>query len=219
MSATRIIAVRHGETAWNVDTRIQGQLDIALNDKGRWQAERVGATLGEESIARIYSSDLCRAHATAQAIARHAHEPLAREVQVHIGLRERGFGSFEGRTYAEIEAQWPQESLRWKRRDPDFAPPGGETPLQVHARVQRTVNEIASQHLGELIVLVAHGGVMDMLYRLATNQPIGTTRTWELHNAAINRLLWTPDALTLVGWADTHHLDDGVLDDSSVVSD
>ena len=218
MGATRIIAVRHGETAWNVDTRIQGQLDIALNDKGRWQAERVGAALADEGVMRIYSSDLSRAHATAQAIARHAREPLAREVQLHTGLRERGFGTFEGQTYAEIEAQWPQESLRWKRRDPDFAPPGGETPLQVHARVQRTVNEIASQHLGELIVLVAHGGVMDMLYRLATQQPIGSTRTWELHNAAINRLLWTPDALTLVGWADTHHLDEGPLDDSSVLS-
>lgn len=219
MGATRIIAVRHGETAWNVDTRIQGQLDIALNDKGRWQAERVGAALAEEAVARIYSSDLSRAHATAQAIARHAHEPLAREVQLHTGLRERGFGTFEGQTWAEIETRWPQESLRWRRRDPDFAPPGGETPLQVHARVQRTLNEIASQHLGELIVLVAHGGVMDMLYRLATQQPIGSTRTWELHNAAINRLLWTPDALTLVGWADTHHLDEGALDDNSVVSD
>ncbi|MDP3653196.1 MAG: histidine phosphatase family protein [Rhodoferax sp.] len=219
MGATRIIAVRHGETAWNVDTRIQGQLDIALNDKGRWQAERVGAALAEEAVVRIYSSDLSRAQATAQAIARHAREPLARAVQLHTGLRERGFGTFEGQTYAEIEAQWPEASLRWKRRDPDFAPPGGETPVQVHARVQRTVNEIARQHLGELIVLVAHGGVMDMLYRLATQQPIGSTRTWELGNAAINRLLWTPDALTLVGWADTHHLDEGVLDDSSVVSD
>ena len=213
MGATRIIAVRHGETDWNVDTRIQGQLDIDLNARGRWQAERVGAALAEESIARIYSSDLARAHATAQAIARHA--PQAREVQLHTGLRERGFGTFEGQTYAQIEARWPEESRRWRRRDPDFAPPGGETPLQVHARVAHTLQALASQHLGELIVLVAHGGVMDMLYRLATQQSVGAPRTWELGNAAINRLLWTPDALTLVGWADTQHLEASTLDETS----
>ncbi len=215
MGATRIIAVRHGETDWNVDTRIQGQLDIDLNARGRWQAERVGAALAEEPIARIYSSDLARAHATAQAIARHAHAPQAREVQLHTGLRERGFGTFEGQTYAQIEARWPEESSRWRRRDPDFAPPGGETPLQVHARVAHTLQALASQHLGEQIVLVAHGGVMDMLYRLATQQSVGAPRTWTLGNAAINRLLWTPDAVTLVGWADTQHLDTPTRDETS----
>ncbi len=215
MGATRIIAVRHGETAWNVDTRIQGQLDIDLNEKGRWQAERVGQALADETIHRVYSSDLSRAHATARAIARHASAPAAREVQLHTGLRERGFGTFEGQTWADIETQWPEESRRWRQRDPHFAPPGGETPLQVHARVAQTVAAIAAQHLGEQIVLVAHGGVMDMLYRLATQQELHAPRTWELGNAAINRLLWTPDALTLVGWADTRHLDEAALDESS----
>jgi probable phosphoglycerate mutase len=216
MAATRIIAVRHGETAWNVDTRIQGQLDIGLNDHGLWQAERVGAALTDEGIDHIYSSDLQRAHSTAQAIARHTANPEVRAVHLHTGLRERGFGSFEGLTWADIALKWPDESRRWKQRDPDFAPPGGETPLQLLARVSQTVNEIASQHMGEHIVLVAHGGVMDMLYRLATRQELHAPRTWELGNAAINRLLWTPDALTLVGWADTRHLDATALDESSI---
>jgi probable phosphoglycerate mutase len=66
---------------------------------------------------------------------------------------------------------------------------------------------LAAQHLGSQIVVVAHGGVMDMLYRLATRQTVSASRTWELGNTAINRLLWTPDGLTLVGWADTRHLD------------
>ncbi len=215
MNATRIIAVRHGETAWNVNTRIQGQLDIALNDKGRWQAQRAGRALADESIDRIYSSDLMRAHATAQAIANHSSNPAARQVHLHTGLRERGFGTFEGQTWADIEINWPDESRRWRQRDPHFAPPGGETPLQLRERVSRTVNELAAQHLNEQIVLVAHGGVMDMLYRLATQQDIGAPRTWELGNAAINRLLWTPDALTLVGWADTRHFDEGTLDEIS----
>jgi len=215
MTATRIIAVRHGETAWNVDTRIQGQLDIGLNDKGRWQAERVGLALAEEAIDRIYSSDLSRALATAQAIAARAGNPAARTVQLHRGLRERAFGTFEGQTWAQIETDWPEESRRWRQRDPDFAPPGGETPLQVRERVAAAVETLAQPHLGQCIVLVAHGGVMDALYRLATRQDFSAPRTWELGNAAINRLLWTPEGLTLVGWGDTAHLDDAALDEST----
>ena len=202
--ATRIIAVRHGETDWNVATRLQGQLDIGLNDKGRWQARRVAQALADETLDAVYSSDLSRAHATARAIAA-AQADLA--VQTHTGLRERGFGKFEGHTYAAIEAQWPDESRLWRIRDPSFAPEGGESPLQVMARVEQTVNGIAARHPGQQIVLVAHGGVMDMLYRLATQQSVSAPRTWELGNTAINRLLWTPEALTLVGWSDTRHLD------------
>ncbi len=215
MPVTRIIAVRHGETAWNVDTRIQGQLDISLNDRGLWQAERVGEALADESIDRIYSSDLQRAHTTAQAIARHAAQASAREVQLHTGLRERGFGTFEGQTWADIAEKWPEASRRWKQRDPHFAPPGGETPTQLLARVQTTVDDIAARHLGEHIVLVAHGGVLDMLYRLATRLELHAPRTWHLGNAAINRLLWTPDGLSLVGWGDARHLEDDPLDETT----
>jgi probable phosphoglycerate mutase len=215
MKATRIIAIRHGETAWNVDTRIQGQLDIGLNPRGQWQAQRVAQALADEPIACIYSSDLARAWSTAQAIAQQTRNPSARAVRPHTGLRERAFGTFEGQTWADIETRWPEESRRWRQRDPHFAPPGGETPLQVRERVQDAVNTIAAQHLGELIVVVAHGGVMDVLYRLATRQDIHAPRTWELGNAAINRLLWTPEGLSLIGWADTHHLDEATLDETS----
>ena len=210
-TATRIIADRHGETAWNVDTRIQGQLDIGLNDTGRWQAQRVAQALSDETLDAVYSSDLSRAHATAQAIAGSAVRPLP--VQTHTGLRERAFGKFEGQTYAAITEQWPEEARLWRIRDPDFAPVGGESPLQVLARVASTVDEIASRHLEQQIVLVAHGGVMDMLYRLATQQSVSAPRTWALGNTAINRLLWTPEGLTLVGWSDTRHLDGAQRDE------
>jgi probable phosphoglycerate mutase len=213
MTPTRIIAVRHGETAWNVDTRIQGQLDIGLNEKGQWQAERVGHALAEETFVRVYSSDLMRAHHTALAIARHNKQLKDREVHMNPGLRERGFGKFEGHTYAAIEEQWPDESRRWRQREPDFAPAGGESPVQVMDRVERTITALAAPHSGEQIVVVAHGGVMDMLYRLATRQTVRAARTWELGNTAINRLLWTPEGLTLVGWSDTRHLDETALDE------
>ncbi len=216
MSATRIIAVRHGETDWNVAKRIQGQMDIALNAHGQWQAQRVGAALRDDSIDAIYSSDLVRALATAQAIAQHTQAQGLAAVRTHTGLRERGFGLFEGHTYSAIEEQWPEQSRRWKHRDPEFAPAGGESPLQLMQRVRQTVNQIAEQHAGQQIVLVAHGGVLDMLYRLATQQSVNAARTWELNNTAINRLLWTPETLTLVGWADVRHLDAATLDENAV---
>ncbi len=210
----RITAVRHGETAWNVDTRIQGQMDIGLNARGQWQAQQLGAALAEHGLNHIYTSDLARAHHTALAIAGHAG--IAPEaVALHAGLRERAFGVFEGRTHAEIEAQWPQDAQRWRQRVPDWAPQGGESPLQLRQRVAHTVAQIAARHPGEHIALVAHGGVLDMLYRLATGQEVNAVRTWELGNCAINRLLWTPEGLTLVGWADTGHLETAARDETT----
>ena len=209
---TRIIAIRHGETAWNVDTRIQGQLDIGLNDTGRWQAKRVAQALAAEPIQAIYASDLSRAWETANEVAKTTRV----NPQSEPALRERGFGIFEGKTYQEIEAQWPDQALQWRKRHPDFAPDGGESLLVMRDRILSVVNRLAAQHTGELIVMVAHGGVMDALYRLATGQDIQAARTWQLGNAAINRLLWTPDGMTVVGWADTLHLDNNEALDETV---
>ena len=213
MQATRIIAVRHGETAWNVDTRIQGQLDIALNEKGRWQAQRLARSLAaSEPMAALYSSDLLRARDTARSIA----DATGLAVVTEPGLRERAFGKFEGKTFAELEAAWPEETLRWRQRDPDWAPPGGESLKAMRDRVLRTVQKLAARHLGEQIVLVTHGGVLDALYRAAAGLDVRAPRTWLLGNASINRLLWTPDSLTVVGWSDTAHLENEWTDEAAV---
>ncbi|MDB5966179.1 MAG: Phosphoglycerate mutase [Polaromonas sp.] len=210
--ATRIIAVRHGETAWNVDTRIQGQLDIPLSDTGRWQAARLADALKDEPLTAVYASDLSRAWETAQFLAR-AH---GLEVMPELALRERGFGEFEGKTFAEIETLLPEQSMRWRKRDPDFTPTGGESLHALRRRVVQAAERLAARHPGELIALVGHGGVMDVLYRAATRLDIQAPRTWALGNAAINRLLWTPEGLTLVGWADSQHLDDdSAVDETS----
>lgn len=212
MQATRLIAIRHGETAWNVATRIQGQLDIALNARGRWQAAQVAQALQGEPVQAVYASDLKRAWATAAAIA----QTSATALTAHAGLRERGFGEFQGQTHADIEANWPEHALRWRQRDPDWAPPGGESLAELRERIRRTVDELAAAHLGQQIVLVAHGGVLDALYRLATGQAIQAPRSWPLGNATINRLLWTPEGLSLVGWSDARHLDaEPVRDETS----
>src|SRR6476619_911781 len=104
MDPTRIIAVRHGETAWNADARIQGQRDIGLNETGRWQARQVGRALADEPISAVYSSDLERAHATAESLSQVKGIPVI----PHQGLRERSFGMFEGKTFEEIHDTWPE---------------------------------------------------------------------------------------------------------------
>jgi probable phosphoglycerate mutase len=212
MEATRIIAVRHGETAWNADSRIQGQRDIGLNDTGMWQARRVGAALAGEEITAVYSSDLGRAHQTAQEISDATGIPVVPS----RGLRERRFGMFEGKTFDEIHATWPEHAQNWRRRLPDWQPPeGGESLTELRERVHRTMTELAEKHPGEQIVVVAHGGVLDALYRIATGQEVNSPRTWELPNGAINRLLWTTEGFTLVGWSDTQHLDAEAEDDAT----
>jgi probable phosphoglycerate mutase len=214
MEPTRILAIRHGETAWNVDTRLQGHLDIPLNEEGLRQAEHLARALAErEEVNAIYASDLSRAHATAQAIAK----AMGHTVSTHMGLRERHFGVFQGRTFGEVESELPDHAWHWRKRTPDWSPPeGGESLLVLRERIVRTVDELAARHAGQQIVLVAHGGVLDILYRAATRLDLQAPRTWELTNTAVNRLLWSPQGLSLVGWGDTSHLDALGQDESSV---
>ena len=207
--ATRILAIRHGETAWNVEGRIQGQLDVPLNDMGRWQVHRLALALAGEDVAAIYASDLLRAMETAQAVARGCGRPVVTDP----GLRERGFGIFEGLSYAEINQRWPEQAERWRRRDPTFGAPDGETLNRFYERSIATAARLAALHPGQTIALVSHGGVMDCLYRAASRVALDAPRSWQLGNAAINRLLYTPQGFTLVGWSDICHLDDDSLDE------
>ncbi len=211
-AVTHLIAVRHGETAWNTESRIQGHTDIPLNRTGLWQAERVGSALASEPVQAIYSSDLQRARLTAQAIGRTLGVPL----QLEAGLRERHFGELEGLTHDEVHARWPEQASRWRQRDPAYGPRGGETLTEFHQRCVGQLMRLAQRHLGQTIVVVAHGGVLDCFYRAANGIDLTAPRSWTIANATINRLLYSPDGLTMVGWADDGHLAGvGGLDESS----
>jgi 2,3-bisphosphoglycerate-dependent phosphoglycerate mutase len=201
--ATRILAIRHGQTAWNADSRIQGHTDIALDDVGEWQAQRLALALGEDELQAIYSSDLMRARQTAAPLA--AHNGL--QARVDAGLRERGFGEFEGLSFKQIEQRWPDQAEAWRRRDPDFGARGGEVLRDFRDRVLAAVTRLARSHRGQSIALVTHGGVLDLLYREATRLALDAPRTWQLANASINRLLHSGEGLVLVGWADVGHLE------------
>jgi len=203
MQSTRIIAIRHGETDWNVQTRIQGHIDIELNAHGVWQASRLPLGLAHEEIAHVYTSDLSRAKMTAHAFAK----PMGLATTEVRDLRERHFGVFEGITWQELEERHPSEARAWKSRDPHWTPAEGESLEMLRARIVNVIERLASQHLGEQIAMVTHGGVLDVLYRLATHQFDQSPRTWTLGNTFINRLLWSKEGLHLVGWGDNAHLE------------
>jgi probable phosphoglycerate mutase len=208
--ATRIVAIRHGETTWNVQTRIQGQLDIGLNETGRRQAQRLAAACAGERLDAIYSSDLARAWDTARAVARGA----GLEVRTDAGLRERSFGIFEGLTFSEVQRRYPDQAQRWRRREAGFAPDGGEALQAFYGRAVATVAALAAQHRGQHIAVVTHGGVLDALYRAASRVALDAPRTWQLGNASINRLLASDDGFVLVGWDDAVHLEEPVPGES-----
>lgn len=203
-AATRVIAVRHGETDWNAALRIQGHTDIALNARGRAQAARLVQALADEDLHAVYSSDLGRAHHTALGCA----QARGLAVQHDLGLRERGFGTFEGQTFEQIEQRWPDQARRWRQRDPGFAPAGGESLDTFYARCVGACAALAQRHRGQAILVVAHGGVLDCLYRAATRLALDAPRSWQLGNAAVNRLLHSEAGFTLVGWNDSRHLDE-----------
>ena len=204
---TRLFVLRHGQTAWNAEMRIQGHVDEPLDDTGRWQADRLAKALAGEDLTFVYSSALQRARATAQPLAAATGAPLVTDPR----LRERGFGRFEGQTYAEIERLWPDEAERWRRREAGFGPGGGEVLEPFYARCVDTVLELAAAHPGQAIAIVAHGGVLDCLYRAAVGVDLSAPRSWKIGNATINRLLFNGERLQLVGWNDTGHLEDDLL--------
>ncbi len=204
LQPTRVFAIRHGQTAWNASGRIQGHTDVGLDDTGRWQAGRMAQSLADESLAAIYSSDLARAYDTATALALVTGVP----VQTDVALRERAFGHFEGETFSAIQQRWPEQAQRWLRREADFEPGGGESLAAFSQRCVAAASRLAARHAGAAIALVAHGGVLDCLYRAAVGVELNAPRGWQLGNATVNRLLFNGQRFTLVGWDDTAHLQD-----------
>lgn len=200
---THVFALRHGQTAFNATQRIQGHLDIGLDATGRWQAERLGEALADAGIVAVHSSDLARARETAAPLAR----ALGLAVVAHADLRERHFGRLEGLSYAEIEQRFPEDARRWRQREPGFGPGGGESLQVFSARVLEVFTRLAEVHRGQTIAVVAHGGVLDCLYRAAQGIELQAPRTWQLANAAVNRLLWTGEGFRVVGWDDRRHLE------------
>jgi probable phosphoglycerate mutase len=213
MPTTDIVLIRHGETAWNLERRLQGHLDIALNAEGVRQAGALASTLAREHFDLLAASDLQRARQTAAAIARARDVPL----RLDPALRERCYGGFEGLLYSEIERRFPAEFAAWQARNIDAVlPPGasrGETFRQFHARATSALLAWAADHPGQRLAMVAHGGVLECAYRSALGLDLATPRTFKIPNASINRFSVTNGVLALHSWGEVDHLSPAVLDE------
>lgn len=210
---TTVLLVRHGETAWNAERRLQGHLDIALNAAGARQAAAVARALASVQIDAVISSDLQRASETAQEIATVHQLP----VQVQRELRERCYGGFEGLLYTEIAQRFPHEFAKWQARDVDAVLPTGanlgESFRQFYARATSAILAQAARHPGQTIVLVAHGGVLECAYRCALGMPLETPRTFAIPNASINRFTLQDGKLALSSWGEVDHLQQVSMDE------
>ncbi|ENO85285.1 histidine phosphatase family protein [Thauera linaloolentis] len=210
-NSCRICLIRHGETAWNAERRLQGHLDIPLNETGLAQAEAVARRLQAfgQGFAALYCSDLQRARQTAAAIThRHALEAIQ-----DGRLRERHYGLFQGLTYGEAEQCHPELYRRFKAREPEFGfPEHGESLGAFSARVHAALHDIADHHAGQAVLVVTHGGVLDIVHRLASGEPLSTPRDFPIPNAALNWVEHTNGAWRLLAWADEGHLG-GALDE------
>lgn len=204
MTVTRICLVRHGETDWNAERRLQGQLDIPLNGNGRQQAARLADALKQAAhpFAALYSSDLQRAASTAAPIA----QQLGLTVSTLPELRERHFGALQGVTLNQGPSQQPHAWHGYSQREPAHDLGGGESLLAFSARVHHALARLAAEHHGQSILLVSHGGVLDMAYRLASGQPLTAQRAVPIPNAALNWLGVDAAQWSIIEWADQRHL-------------
>jgi probable phosphoglycerate mutase len=210
MTTTRFCLVRHGETDWNAERRLQGHTDIELNTRGLAQATQMARALKNMNFEFdvLYTSDLQRARQTAKAI-----ESLYSLSAIgHSALRERNLGALQGLTLNEAPNIEPDLWQAHLSRDIHQEMRGGESILQFSSRIKFALDEIQKSHAGKTILLVSHGGALDMMYRIASNQALDSEKVVAVPNASLNWISHDGLSWKVENWADTSHLDSLALD-------
>lgn len=206
-AGTELLVIRHGETDWNREQRFQGQLDVPLNATGQAQAAALAARLAGEPWPLLVASDLQRAQQTAEPLAKawgQAGLPLV------SGLREQAFGVLEGLNAATARSRHAAEWEAWLRFEADYAlPGGGESNQAFSQRVLAAVAALVAAHPVPRIAVVTHGGVLDMLWRAASAEPLAGPRRCAIPNTGLNRLRWKGGRLSVLAWADAAHWPQG----------
>lgn len=205
--STEILIIRHGQTDWNKRKLLQGHSDIPLNEKGMSQALSLAEILEKESLDSIFSSDLMRAAATANEIAKR-HDLT---VSADAGLRERCYGIFEGMHPQDIEEMYPDSHAAWHAADPDHRFPEGERVAEsireFHYRAMETLARCARPHAGGKIAIIAHFGIVESAYRAAHSIPLGQRLRFPVMNTSINRFAMKGDKIKLLAWGESDHLE------------
>ena len=207
--STRVCLIRHGETAWNAEGRLQGHVDVPLNARGRDQAVQAATSLAQQMganadcIAAIYTSDLSRARETCDCVARaFASVPVV----LNSSLRERHLGVLQGVVKSEAGALQPTAWSAFLSRDPHYELDGGESIVQFGKRVGDALELIRSAHAGRTVVIVSHAGVIEIVHRIATQANLDKHSSVSLPNASISWISHDGAAWKMDTLADTSHL-------------
>lgn len=197
----RLLLVRHGETEWNSEQRYIGSTDLPLSNKGIQQAHALARHLKNEPVDAIYTSDYQRAAETASTIA----EALQTSAIVDRRLRELDFGQWEGLTMEDIRERYEEAFRNWLE-DPQISPPDGESLAHLQDRVRSLLSELLTNHSGDTVALVAHGGTFQILLFVALDIPLRNGWYFYMYNGALSELRFHDDRAALIYLNDTHHL-------------
>ena len=200
--ATRVCIIRHGETDWNREQRIQGQIDIPLNGTGHAQALAMAYNAAHHAFVAIYSSDLQRASQTAEVLAQREQH----EVRIRSELRERHYGIFQGVAKDEAGERFPAANALYLARDLHYDFEHGESLLAFSQRVLAAFDWLQRHHQNEQIAVVSHAGVLDVLYRQATGRSLQAPRNFIVPNCALNWFRYEGGRWRVDHWDDHHHL-------------
>jgi len=203
----KIIMVRHGETKWNTENRIQGQANTPLTELGIKQAQQTGKALQKENISEIYSSDLGRAMQTAKVINKYLNLSITKKEE----LRERNYGVLQGISFDELDDKFPVIRLNMNSRDPNYVIPGGESIFQFSQRVSTCINSIIANSNASNLLLVVHGGVLERFFHTVVGLPLDFKRSFSLSNSSINKFSYINGTWQLDSWGITNHLNENLV--------
>ena len=191
MKETEIILIRHGETEWNSQKRMQGHSNSDLSEVGRGQIQALGELMKNVSFDHIYSSDSLRTSQTAEAITQYSGHTL----QFDQRIREKNLGVFEGLTSTEAKERHPEIYRLFKTAGPNYVIDEGESTQQLLERALEFIEEIRLRHPQERVVMVTHGGVVRVLMKYALGLSIDSPTRFIIKNTGIFGLIWNENWL------------------------
>jgi len=204
---TTLLAIRHGETVWNEEKRYQGHGDSPLTETGRNQVAALGRRMKKIRVDALISSDLGRAQETASIVADYTGHPL----ELDSRLRERNYGVLEGLTVHEIKARHSKILNQLNSDDPDYIIPEGESHRQQYQRNVEFIEELLTKRSGATVAVVAHGGVLDSIFRYIARLPLDQPRCFSTINASLTIIthgsFYGTACWAIETWGDIGHLD------------
>jgi probable phosphoglycerate mutase len=186
MKKTEIIFIRHGETEWNSQQRMQGHSNSDLSSVGQAQIQALGQWMKNVPFDHIYSSDSLRAKQTAEAITQFS----GHELKIDLRLREKNLGVFEGLTSEEARERHPEVFSLFKTAGSKYVIDEGESTQQLQDRALEIVDEIRIKHLKERVLLVTHGGLIRVVMKHSLGLSLETPTRFLIRNTGVFRLVW-----------------------------